>query len=387
VTGRLHRRAAAATLVLAAIAAGAPGARTEERRGFSVEITEPVDQEVVLGRTKIAARVKVADPSAVSRVEFAVGDDVIFIDREPPYECWHDFGDEAKSHVIRAVAYHVEEVSVRDVVVTRRAGFVAVEQVNRVILWVAATDKRGEFVLDLTADDFRVFENDVPQEVLEFYREDGPLTLAFLLDSSGSMRDKLSEVHAAASAFVETLRPADRALVIDFDERVFLIQELTSDHAALKEAIASTEAIGGTAIYDALHAAYRKIGALEGRKAIVLLTDGEDFNSQFSYDRVLEEAKSSATLIYSIAVGGDGGVDKGVPKAFSDVTGGQFFYVRKADELSEVYQRIAEELRAQFFLAYSTTNQEWDGRWMKLRVESLRPDVKLRARRGYFAVR
>jgi Ca-activated chloride channel family protein len=376
--------------LLVAAAVGSASLFAQEaarRRGLSIEITEPANQGIVFGKTKIAATVKVADPSVIDRVEFLVGDQVIFVDREPPYECTHNFGEESKSFIVQAVAYHVEEVSVRDAVVTRRIGFTTVERVNRVILWISATDKQDHFVTDLAQEDFRIFENDVEQKVLDFYREDRPITMAFLLDSSGSMREKLKEVHEAASSFVETLRPEDRALVIDFDEKVFLVQDLTADQEKLKEAITSTEAIGGTSIYDALHAAYRKIGNVEGRKVIVLLTDGEDSSSQFSYKRVLEEAKLNATMIFAIALGGEGSVDKSVPKSFSEMTGGRFFFVNKAADLAGVYQRIAEELRTQYYLAYSTTNEEWDGRWMKVRVEDERPGIKVRARRGYFAVR
>lgn len=357
------------------------------RRGFSIEITEPQNQAIVYGRAKIAAKVHIDDPKAVDRVEFLVGDQVIFVDREPPYECSYNFGEESKSFIVQAIAYHVEDVTVRDAVVTRRLAVSSIEHVDRVILWVSATDKQDNFVTDLKQDDFRIFENDVEQKVLSFVREERPITMALLLDSSGSMREKLEEVHQAASSFVETLRPDDRALVIDFDEKVFLIQELTPDHERLREAITSTEAIGGTAIYDALHAAYRKIGAIEGRKVIILLTDGEDYNSQFGYDRILEEAKGNSTMIFSIALGGDGGVDKSVPKAFSDVTGGRFFFVKKASDLAGVYERIAEELRTQYYLAYSTTNDEWNGRWMKIRVDNTRPGIEVRSRRGYFAVR
>ena len=92
-------------------------------------------------------------------------------------------------------------------------------------------------------------------------------------------------------------------------------------------------------------------------------------------------------MIYSIAIGGDGGFDKSVPKSFSEETGGRFFFVRKAAELQEVYEKIAEELRTQFYLAYSTNNEDWDGRWMKVKVEPVRDGIKVRSRRGYFAVR
>ena len=172
------------------------------------------------------------------------------------------------------------------------------------ILWVSATDKKGNYLTDLRKEQFEVFEDGNTQPILEFFREDRPITLAILLDSSGSMLDKLREVHKAAAAFVDTLRPEDQALIIDFDDKVFLIQDLTSNHELLKDALTSTEAIGGTAIYDVLHAAYRKIGSLPGRKAIVLLSDGEDTASQYGFKRVLEEAKSNNTLIYSIGLGG-----------------------------------------------------------------------------------
>lgn len=358
------------------------------RRGFAIEITEPVNQSIVFGKTKIVAEVKIEQQDLVDRVEFLVGDEVIFVDREPPYECVHDFGEESKSWIVRAVAYHKEEVTVTDAVITRKIPFTVVERVNRVVLWLSATDKRGNFVTDLDREDFRVYEDGKEQEILDFYREDRPITLGILLDSSGSMREKLKEVHEAASAFVDTLRDEDRALLIDFDDKVFLVEDLTNDRERLKAAITSTEAIGGTAIYDVLHATYRKIGQIEGRKAIVLLSDGEDTASQFGFKRVLEEAKSNSALIYSIGLGGGGqGPRKSVLKDFSDFTGGRPFFVKKAAELGKVYQRIAEELRTQYYIAYSTNNEEWDGRWIKIKVETDRKDLEIRARRGYFAVR
>jgi VWFA-related protein len=358
------------------------------RRGFSIEITEPVNQSIVFGKTKIVADVKIEQQDLVDRVEFLVGDDVIFVDREPPYECVHDFGEESKSWIVRAVAYHKEEVTVTDAVITRKIPFTVVERVNRVVLWLSASDKKGNFITDLDREDFRVYEDGREQEILDFYREDRPITLGILLDSSGSMREKLPEVHEAASAFVDTLRDEDRALLIDFDDKVFLVEDLTNDRERLKTAIMSTEAIGGTAIYDVLHATYRKIGQIEGRKAIVLLSDGEDTASQFGFKRVLEEAKSNSALIYAIGLGGGGqGPRKSVLKDFSDFTGGRPFFVKKAAELGEVYQRIAEELRTQYYIAYSTNNEEWDGRWIKIKVETDREDLEIRARRGYFAVR
>jgi len=375
--------------VLALLLAGAVAAQDAQRRkGFSIEITQPANQEVVFGKTQLAAKVTIDDPKLVDRVEFAVADQVVFIDREPPYECYYDFGEQSRSWVVRAVAYHVEGVSVSDAIITRKLQFSTIEEVNRVILWISATDKQDNFVTDLKREDFEVYEDDVKQRVIDFYVEDRPITMAILIDTSGSMHDKIAEVHKAAGSFVDTLRAEDSALIIDFDDNVFLIQDLTSDHDLLKAAITSTEPIGATAIYDALHASYRKIGSIYGRKTIVVLSDGEDTSSQFSFNRVLGEAKTNNTMIYSIALGGgDFGARTNVLKELSEVTGGKFFYVRKAEELADTYERIAEELRKQYYLTYATSNEEWDGHWVKIKVESERPGIKIRARRGYFAVR
>jgi len=360
---------------------------TERRRGFSVTITEPVNQEVVFGKTKLAAKVEIDDPALVDRVEFMVGDEIVFVDREAPYEFFHDFGESARSWVVRAVAWHVEGVSVSDVIVTMKVTFSNIERVNRVLLWISATDKHDEFVGDLVRENFRLFEADQEQQIIDFYAETRAITLAFVIDASGSMRDKIEQVHIAAGAFVDTLRDIDQALVIDFDDNVFLIQDLTSDRAALKQAIESTEPLGATSLYDALHAAYRKIGTIEGRKALILLSDGEDTSSRMGYKRVLEEAKSNNTILYTIGIEGDGSFDRGVLKELAETTGGKSFVVKKAEELSGVYQRIADELGKQYYVSYSTTNENWDGHWVPIRLEATRPEIKLRARRGYFAVR
>jgi len=385
-TVRRNRLSWISLLAVGVVCAAALAQDAQRRRGFSVTITEPVMQEVVFGKTKIAAAVEIDDPDLVDRVEFVISDDVVFVDREPPYEFFHNFGEEQRSWVVRAIAWHEEGVSVSDVVITRKLAFSNIEEVNRVILWISATDKQDNYITDLQRDEFQVYENDVEQKIIDFYAETRTITMAILIDTSGSMRDKIREVHNAAGSFVKTLREIDQALVIDFDDNVFLIQDLTNDHEALREAITSTEPLGATSLFDAVHAAYRKIGQIDGRKAIILLSDGEDTSSQFGYKRVLQEAKSNNTILYTIGVGG-GSIDKGVLKEFAEVTGGKAFFVKKADELGAVYQRIADELGKQYYLTYSTTNENWDGHWIKIRVDSERPGVKIRARRGYFAVR
>jgi VWFA-related protein len=372
----------AVVAIFASLAAQAQDAQL--RKGFSITITEPANQDLIFGKTKITAEVKAPAAEDIERVEFLVGDDVIFVDREPPWECFHDFGEESKSWIVRAVAFHVEGINVSDAIITRQAKMAFFEQVNRVILWATVTDRKDNLITGLEKDSFTVLEDGEEQTILDFYPEDRPITMAILLDTSGSMMDQMKEVHKAAGAFVDTLREEDRALIIDFDDKVFLIQDLTSDKEALKEAITSTKPLGATSIYDALHAAFRKLEGIKGRKAIIILSDGDDTASQFGYDRVLEEAKANNIIIYGIGLGGG---DRRVLKEFPDVTGGRAFFVDKAEKLAGVYQRIALELRRQYYLTYSTTNDVWDGRWIKVKVDHENNDYKVRARRGFFAVK
>ncbi len=361
-----------------------------KRKGFEIAITSPVSGDFVFGRTEIIAEVKAAEPTLVEKVEFYVDDKLVFIDKEPPYSCFYDFGSEPRSYVLKAKAYHREGVTVTATSITRKVILNYQVSVNRVVLFATAQDSDRHFVLDLKKADFRLEEDDKPQEILEFYLEQRPVVLCLLLDSSGSMQGRMDKVHLAADKFVESLAAEDQALVIDFDEKVFLLQDFTRDVKLLKEAIDSTVAEGGTALYDALYAAFRKLKDFKGRKAIVILSDGEDTNSKFSYQRVLEAAKTNEVLIYSIGLGISilDVSSHSVLKELAEETGGRSFFPGKAEELEGVYQQIAEELRSQYYLTYSPTNEDWNGKWRKIRLSAQRSkDVEIRTRKGYYAVR
>ncbi len=384
------RKVGLAAGVLALLLASVSSAQQQvRRRGFSVKVTEPVNDDIVVGRTRIAATVSADDPTVVERVEFFVNDKLVLVDREAPYEAVYDFGEQPLSWIVRAVAWHKEGLSVTSSIVTRRIVVGTTAEVNRVVLWATATDKDDRPVADLQASDFTVLEGGKPQKIREFSAENRPITMAILLDTSGSMREQIEEVHQAAGSFVDTLRPEDRAMVIDFNETVFLIQDLTSDHAALKEAITSTEPLGPTAIYDALHATYRKLKSVEGRKAMVLLSDGQDTSSETKFERVVDQSKRSNVLIYGIGLGGGfgDGPKKNVLREFAETTGGRAFFVGKASELGSVYQQIADELRRQYVLTYETDITDWNGRWVNVDVKANQSGVKVRARRGFFAVK
>jgi len=358
-------------------------------RKLTVKITEPADNDFVFGKTRIAAAVEASDEVRGVRVEFSVGGKLIFIDREAPYEVFHDFGDEARSWVIEAAAFSADGDEARATIVTRKLTINYREQVDRVIVTASVVDDDRKFIAGLTQTDFRLYEDDVEQKLMEFSQETRPITMAILIDTSGSMREEISTVQEAGQAFVGTLRPEDRALVIDFDENVYLLQDLTNDHKLLNDAIKGTDAEGGTAFYDALFAAYRRLRPIEGRKTIVLLTDGADTNSRFSYQKVLELTRTHDVVIYSIGLGVtalDVGV-RGSLKQLADDTGGRSYFPHSAKELEDIYGQIAEDLRSQYYLSYSSTNKATDGSWRKLRLETTVKGAKIKTRKGYYAVK
>jgi len=358
-------------------------------RKLSVKITEPANNDFIFGKTKIAATVEASDEVRGVRVEFSVGGKLIFIDREPPYEVFHDFGEEPHSWVVEAVAISADGDEARDTIVSRKLTINYHEQVDRVIVTASVVDDDRKFVSGLTRTSFKLYEDDVEQSILEFSQETRPITMGILIDTSGSMREEIGTVQEAAKAFVETLRSEDRAMVIDFDENVYLLQDLTSEHASLRQAIEGTDAEGGTALYDALFAAYRKMRHIDGRKTIVLLTDGADTNSRFSYQKVLELTRTHDVVVYSIGLGVTAlDVDvRGSLKQLADDTGGRSYFPRSAKELESVYGQIAEDLRSQYYLTYSPTNHKTDGTWRKLRLETTAKGAKIKTRKGYYAVK
>jgi VWFA-related protein len=375
-------------------ATGAPQKAPEvkSRRGFSIVITNPQTNDFRYGRSEIDVDVKATDPSAVEKVEFYVDDKLVFIDTEAPYRCVFDFGTEPKSWVIKATAYHREGITVSDSVILRKVMINYAVQVNRIILYATAVknDKEGKhYALDLDKGDMVLEEDGVRQDIIDFYREERPVTIAVVSDSSGSMQPAMPMVHTAASRFIDQLGAEDKALVIDFDDKVYLLQDVTGDKDQLRLALTSTTALGGTALYDALYASYRKLKSVDGRKAIILLSDGDDTASKFSFRRVLDEAKINDILIYSIGLGTSFlDVDlRRILRSLSEETGGRAFFPDKADQLEAVYKEIATELKSQYYVTYEPRNTIWDGRWRKIRLSTAKKDVEIRTRSGYYAIR
>ncbi len=379
---------AALTAAFPAQPAAAPTEGISPAR-FTVRITEPEDGDFVFGKARIVAEVKPREPVKGLRVEFSVGGRLVFIDREAPFECFHEFGDQPRSWVVEAKAVSPDGIAATATIVTRRLEINYREEVDRVVVVASVVNEENAFMAGLAPDDFTLSEDGVPQKILEFGAETRPITLGVLIDTSGSMKEEIGEVQRAAKDFVRTVRLEDRAFVVDLDENVFLLQDLTNDQNLLQKAIEGTDAEGGTAIYDALYVSYWKMKHLEGRKAIAVLTDGEDTNSRFSFKKVTELTRTNDVILYPIGLGAtvlDLAI-RGSLKQLADDTGGRAFFPKSAADLKEVYEQVAADLRSQYFMTYSPTNRTLDGSWRAIRLECRVPAARLKTRRGYYAVK
>ena len=268
--------------------------------------------------------------------------------------------------------------------------------VTRVQLLFTVSDKKGRFVSNLAKEDFEVFEAKKPQSIVEFTAEsDLPLRLAILIDTSNSIRDRFKFQQEAATDFVNTvIRPQeDRAVVVSFDAAPELVADLTGDIEKLTSAIRSLRAGGGTALYDAIFFACRDKLMQDQprhkfRRAMVILSDGEDNQSRYTCDQALEMAHKAEVVVYSISTNRPGSESDGdkVLKYFAEQTGGQTFFPFKAQELAQSFENIANELRHQYNVLYRPEPLKADGLYHTVDVKVRgRKDLVVRVRHGYYA--
>jgi Ca-activated chloride channel family protein len=255
------------------------------------------------------------------------------------------------------------------------------------------------YVGDLARNDFAVYEDGVRQDVSLFVHEWLPISLTIMIDVSASMSAHLPVAQKAATGFLSTLQPGDKAAVMTFNSRIATLVDFTEDRAALEAAIARTEASGATALHNALYVALKDLarqktpGQLR-RRAIVLLSDGEDTASLVTDEQVVDLARKTEVGIYAISLRAERDADH-LRQHFSQAafllttlaqeSGGRVYFPASLSELDEVYGRIAEELRTLYSIGYVSNNRRRDGKWRRIvvRVPS-REGLEVRYKIGYY---
>jgi Ca-activated chloride channel homolog len=259
-------------------------------------------------------------------------------------------------------------------------------------LHTTVTDHQGHLITNLRQNAFRVFENDVQQEIKVFRLEDAPVSLGLIIDNSASMRDKRSKVAAAVLTLVRASNPGDEEFVMNFNQTPVLVQDFTRDIQRLESTLSKIDSNGSTALRDALSIGleHLKRFAKNDKKVLLVVTDGEDNSSAETLARVSRSAQQSGVLIYAIGLLNDNNAREAA-RAKRDLdtltlaTGGEVFYPKELAEVDGIAQNVAHDLRNQYTIAYSPSDQRADGTFRKIRVTVEAPDAVVRTRTGYWA--
>jgi Ca-activated chloride channel family protein len=399
--------AAAACLVSPADAAEGAG---------SVQFLTPRQFATAVGSATATLQVTPPSGARVVSVILLVDGARLGMTTSAPWMFSWEAGDGTSGHKLDAIAKFSDGTEARASVSTSRLAVNEIEEVALVNVYAIAHGPKGTYVNDLQQKDFRVFENGRPQALDRFSAERRPLRIAIVLDTSLSMEgEKLRSAISSAVAFLPVLQPGDEGFVIGFSDKVDLLQDLTSDRAKLEGAIRAVEAKGGTTLYDAIYTASERLAAFDGRRVLLVLSDGRDEASnglEPGSFHTLEEARDRAlhneVMVFAIGLGRDLARDAKVlgddPTAhaiemdfygrqalatiissLAETTGGSAVFAPGAGQLRRSFERIAEDLRHQYLLAYPSDDKKHDGKWREIKVVVDRPGVTLTNRKGYFA--
>lgn len=365
-----------------------------------VHLTSPREGAAAIGEVDLVAEVVARRP---------VRDVVFFVDGRPvglltaaPYRLRVDLGEENLPHRIEVVATDVAAAEARDTVTTRAIELGAEFEVNLRQLYVTVS-RNGQQVSDLDRDDFTVLDEGRPQRLVTFARGDVPFTAALLIDSSESMvGGKLEAARAGALAFLAGMRPLDQASVATFSDQVRSVSPFMSNRGVLGGVLLGSDGRGGTAVHDTLYSALKSLEARQGRRVVVLLSDGVDSHSVLDGADVLAHARRGQAMVYWIRLAGrgDDAVEQDrlasawrTPRDYRRnldalrelvaLSGGREVPARSPEEIRDVFGEILRELRGQYALGYYPSHRRRDGSWHELEVRVQLRGAEVRTHEGY----
>jgi Ca-activated chloride channel family protein len=351
--------------------------------GPAVAFVYPEDGGYLSGPVTLRVQLEPPDTPVKNVSLFADGRLVCTVERTP-YECPWDAGPRVVEHALRAVAVLADGQRVARGIRTRGVPYTEAVDVDVVHITASVTDGGGRFVKGLARQGFRVFENDVRQDISYFAAENVPLEIIVAVDVSGSMTDAMPQVQQATKKFLSALRPSDRVTVIGFNDNVFTIARPSADLATRLRAVDRLAPWGGTALYDVIVQAIEQLGRQPGRRVLVVFSDGEDLNSHIPLEAAERRLEASDVVLYPVGQGRAYVAKplKGVLERLAQKTGGRAFF-EPIEQLDTVFGNILEELSNQYLLGYVPKNAKRDGAWRTVRVELTDRNLRVRARQGY----
>lgn len=357
---------------------------------FSIRLLEPQRGQRYADSVRVHAVVEIPEHDQLDRVELFLNETRLATLYQPPFE--HPLlvtGAEDFSYV-RAVAYLVDGGSTEETVIINAPGveYLHSTQVNFKELYTTMLTKKGDFVEDVEEVEITVLEDDIEQKIQRFEKvRDLPIIAGLMIDTSTSIAPVLRDVRRAAHRFLETvLTPRDRAAIMTFNDTPQLVVKFTSDTEVLAGGLSGLVAEGETALYDSVIFALHYLSGGSGKRAIVLLTDGEDSSSVYTFDDAIDFARHTGVAVYIIGLGLP--LD---PKGRAHVrqlaseTGGESFFIERVDQLGKVYESIQRELRSQYLIGYQSSQSEKPVdqiRRVEVRID--RKGVEAKTIRGYY---
>ena len=358
------------------------------RERFYVRLLPLSPGDTSAGKVRVAVDVNVPSDAELSQVEIYWSDRLLATLSEPPFEAWVALEGGGDFGYLRAVATMADGRVAEDLQFVNAPEFGTVVEVTAVELPVTVFDKDDKPVESLVLEDFRVREDGVEQVISHFsLHHDLPVRLGIVVDTSGSMATTLPTVQRVVMGFLrDLLRPQDRAFIETFSDRPDLLAAFTADFATLENALLAFFADRETALYDSVIMGLFQFSGVRGRKAMVVLTDGEDNASSHDFEEVIGYAQRAGVTIYTVGI--DLPATKVVPRwqlsRLAEVTGGQSFFVSSDDALERIYAEIDRELRTQYLLAYTSSSQRPSDQLRKIEVDLHQKKFKVRTISGYY---
>ena len=329
-----------------------------------------------------------AKGTAIRTVALFAGQKKIYEWSEPPYAISIPNDRLKDVPFVRASVIDNTNYEASDLLFLNGAQVNEVLDVNLIELPVAVTDSAGLPIANLKQTDFHVSESGTPQKITNFDAASNlPIAVGLLIDHSGSMKPRMEATKNAAIAFLKNIiKPSDRAFVAPFAFDAARDVPFVSDISALQAQVSAIpDASGGTSLYDAIVTALYRFRTLQGRKALIILTDGEDTTSRVSYNEMLTYARSARVPLYFIGIGLGFSDFAGTTKmkSLANETGGVVYFIKDVKRLSETYAQLEKDLRSQYLLAYNSESMKNDQRYRTVEVKVDRPDATVRTIRGY----
>lgn len=402
--GFLCLPALAGLLGLPAVAADEP----------TLTFVKPRHLATSLGPTTIQLFAHVPDGKVIQQIEILIDGRRLTTLKRPPWTVEWEAGDGSKGHTLTAVLRLADGAEKRSIIRTSPLRVNQYEAVDLVNLYLVVRTPGGQYVTDLVETDFHILENGKPQRIDRFTASHKPLRVGIVLDTSLSMNkgERLVRAKKAALEFLDVLEQTDEGTVVSFNDTVRVTQELTSEVELLARAIEEPHARGGTALYDAVWRTARQLEGFDGRRVMVLLSDGKDEASNgfepgslHTLEEALEQALRSEVMIFPIGLGknlekdyvrrwddltGLSTLDSStslasVLRSLAESTGGRAVISPNAGQLRKGFQQIAADLRHHYSIAYVSDDPERNGQWRSIDVETPGHALEVTTRKGYYA--